>query len=59
MALFSLALAIKAAAEQPQYAVVKERATLMHEALTKQFAEQLKKEETEQEKEEKEEIKST
>lgn len=53
MALFSLDLAIKAAADQPQYAVVKERSTLMHEALTKQFTEQLQKESEALEKEEK------
>lgn len=40
LALFSLGLAISAAAEQPQYAVIKERAALMKEALEKQMKEQ-------------------
>jgi hypothetical protein len=37
MALFSLGLAIKAAGAQPQYAIIKERATLMRDALKKQI----------------------
>jgi type III secretion system low calcium response chaperone LcrH/SycD len=36
LAIFSLRLAISAAADQPQYAVVKERAILMRDALNKQ-----------------------
>ena len=36
LAIFSLGLAINASGDQPQYAVVKERATLMKEALDKQ-----------------------
>jgi len=51
MAMFSLGLAIKAAGDQPQYTIVKERALLMHEALEKQFkerAEELEKEEEQQ-----------
>lgn len=39
LAVFSLGLAISAAAEQPQYAVIKERAILMKEALEKQLHE--------------------
>lgn len=41
MALFSLGLAIKAAGAQPQYAIIKERATLMHDALQKQVKEEM------------------
>jgi len=58
MALFSLGLAIKSAGEQPQYSVIKERSTLMKEALQKQFKEDVEKaktEEGESEEEEKEE----
>jgi type III secretion system low calcium response chaperone LcrH/SycD len=57
MALFSLRMAVEAAGTQPQYAVVKERASLMKEALTKQFQEELKKEVAEAKKEEEEEEK--
>lgn len=39
MAIFSLGLAINAAGEQPQYAVVKERASLMKEGLNKEIEE--------------------
>ena len=41
MALFSLGLAIKAAGTQPQYAIIKERASLMKDALQKQIAEEI------------------
>lgn len=41
MAVFSLGLAITAAGDQPQYAVVKERSTLMKESLEKQLEEQM------------------
>jgi type III secretion system low calcium response chaperone LcrH/SycD len=41
MALFSLGLAIKAADTQPQYAIIKERATLMREALKKQIKQEM------------------
>ena len=44
MAMFSLGLAIKSAGDQPQYAVVKERATLMHKALEKKVKEMAEQE---------------
>jgi type III secretion system low calcium response chaperone LcrH/SycD len=43
LATFSLGLAIKAAGDQPQYSIVKERATLMREALYKQLKEEADK----------------
>ncbi len=41
LAIFSLDLSINAAADQPQYSVIKERALLMHQALEKQIAERM------------------
>lgn len=43
LAIFSLGLAISAAGDQPQYAIVKERASLMRAALEKQLKEQVEK----------------
>jgi type III secretion system low calcium response chaperone LcrH/SycD len=43
LAIFSLGLAITAAGDQPQYAIVKERASLMREALDKQLKERVAK----------------
>lgn len=44
MALFSLRLTIKTAGAQPQYAIIKERATLMEKALKKQVKEEIEEE---------------
>lgn len=43
LAIFSLGLAISAAGNQPQFAIVKERATLMREVLEKQLKEEASK----------------
>jgi len=53
MALFSLGLAITAAGDQPQYSVVKERASLMKQALEKKLREEGEQEQEEQKKEKK------
>lgn len=53
MALFSLGLAIKAAGTQPQYAIIKERASLMREALKKQIKEEIEEDAKKQPPEEK------
>ena len=42
LAVFSLDLAISAAGDQPQYSIIKERATLMRDALDKQLKEEAK-----------------